>query len=86
MRPYPRLTSSESPSVSAHSSVAEMSSGWQKVKAAKTNRGKTMDRIGHFNVSRTANSKAWPPSLDAVRLSVSRVTCIHIDVGGTTYI
>lgn len=65
MRPYPRFISSGPPSVSAHASVAEMSSGWQKVKAAKINRGMITDRIGHFSVFRTAKSKPWLP--DAVQ-------------------
>lgn len=57
MRPYPWLILVESPSVSAQSSVAEISSGWQKVKVANTNRGKTIDKIGHFSVFRTVTSK-----------------------------
>jgi hypothetical protein len=63
--------SSESLSFSAHSRVAEMRNGWQKVKPMKHRRGKMIDRVGHFKVLRTVSIRAWLPFLDAMPLSVS---------------
>jgi hypothetical protein len=71
IRPYPWFVSSESLLFPAHSRVAEMRNGWQKVKPMKHKRGKMMDRIGHFKVLRTVSIRAWLPLLDAMRLSVS---------------